>query len=129
MDWNRYYWRLVTSDLHDPRFHADQFGRQPVRHILAAIEWLDEQDRRRANLASHTTAQLASLVLAIGSGGKGQGDYTQFLPFLVENIDGRPRLPADALATLHQLIRQRRLPMPVIALLADDLAGTLKPAD
>jgi len=100
-----------------------------VRHILAAIEWLDEQDRRRANLTSHTTAQLASLVLAIGSGGKAQGDYTQFLPFLVEGADGRPRLPSKALATLHQLIRQRRLPMPVIALLADDLAGTLKPAD
>lgn len=96
---------------------------------MRAIEWLDEQDTHKANVASHTAARLASLVLAIGSKGKADGDYTQFLPFRAKDPSGKPRLSGSVVATIQDLIRQRRLPMAVVAILVEDIRGTLKQAD
>ena len=97
-----------------------------MRHIQAAIQWLTEKEAREANVASHTTARLASLVLAIGSAGKADLDYTSFLPYEAESADGRPRLKPAVLNTIQSLIRERRLPMHVVAVLMEDIRHTLK---
>lgn len=95
-------------------------------HILKAIEWLDKQEQQRANIASHTTARLASLVMAIGSQGKADADYTTFLPYLPQDRDGKPRLRPSVVATIQDLIRARRLPMAVVALLVEDIRQTIR---
>jgi hypothetical protein len=120
---------LASSDLHDPRFHADQFHRQPIGHIYKAIEWLNEHDQKRANTLSHTTARLASMVLAIGSQGTAKNDFTEFLPFMPPPAGGKPRLRPAVAATIEDLIQTRRLPMAVIALLVEDIRSTMNASE
>lgn len=69
------------------------------------------------------------MVLAIGSKGKAEGDYTQFLPFRAKDPGGKPHLRPSVVATIQDLIRRRRLPMAVVAILVEDIRGTLKQAE
>lgn len=97
-----------------------------MRHILRAVDWINEQHQKRANTASYTTARLASMVLAIGSQGKAEGEYTDFLPYLAQDPSGKPRLRPSVVATIQNLIRARRLPMAVVAVLVEDIRQTIK---
>lgn len=67
--------------------------------------------------------------MAIGSQGSAQVEYTDFLPFLPPPPGGKPSLKPIVIATIEGLIRARRLPMSVIALLTEDLRSTMKPAE
>ena len=118
---NSYYLRLCGSVLGaDPRWHAENFARQPMRQILAAINWLVEREIEVANRDSYTTARLASLVLSAASLGEAEADHTIFLPYLTSKV------PAPVVRTIQELIKARRLPMAVVALLADDIRHTFK---
>jgi hypothetical protein len=118
---NRYHWRLCGSVLgKDPRWHAENFARQPVGQILAAICWLNEHECEVANRDSYSTARLASLVLSAASLGKAESDHTMFLPFVKTNV------PPAVVGTIQKLIKMRRLPLAVVAILSDDIRHTFK---
>jgi hypothetical protein len=102
---------------------------QPIGHIFKAVEWLNEHDQQKANILSHTTARLAAIVLAIGSQGTAKSDHTEFLPFLAPLPGGKPNIKPAVIATIEGLIRARRLPMAIVALLAEDIRSTMKPAE
>lgn len=120
-DWNAIYLAISSSGFADPRFHADRFGRQPCRHILRALEEVHRRERERVNASSITTARLAQIVQCAASMGKSSSKLKELLPYPIEEQDGRPRLPANVATTLRQLIQTRKLPMPIIAFLMEDL--------
>jgi hypothetical protein len=91
-----------------------------MRQIMAAISWLNDEEQRLANVASHTTAHLAALVVAAASGGKCEPDPALFLPFLEQ------KLSAQVIHTIRELIKRQRLPMAVVAILADDIRHAIK---
>ena len=74
-------------------------------------------------------ARLAAIVLAIGSQGTAKSDHTEFLPFLAPLPGGKPNIKPAVIATIEGLIRARRLPMAIVALLAEDIRSTMKPAE
>lgn len=118
---SRYYLRLAGSVLgSDPRWHAENFVRQPMGQILAAIEWLNEHEVETANRDSHTTARLAAIVLSGLSMGKIEADHRAFLPY------AQSALPPEVVRTIGDLIKSRRLPMSVVGILADDIRHTWK---
>lgn len=53
--------------------------------------------------------------------GKASSKLSDFLPYPIDQQDGRPRLSADAALTLRQIIQTRSLPMPIMAFLMEDL--------
>ena len=53
--------------------------------------------------------------------GKASAKLKELLPYPLENVDGRPRLPADVATTLRGLVQSRILPMPIMAFLMEDL--------
>jgi hypothetical protein len=69
------------------------------------------------------------MVLAIGSQGTAKNDFTEFLPFTPPPANGKPKLKPTVVATIEGLIRTRRLPMAVVALLVEDIRATIKPAE
>ena len=112
---------INASGFSDPRFHAESFGRQPRRKIWKVLELVLKREREKTNAAAATTAKLAMLVQGAASMGKATSSLQDWLPYQVENPDGRPRLAADAAQTLRELIHARALPMPLIAFLMEDL--------
>lgn len=85
------------------------------------LELILRRERERTNALSHTSARVGVVVEMAASMGKAKSTIEDWLPYRTEEADGRPRLPADAAATLRQLIQARALPMPVIAFVMEDL--------
>lgn len=79
------------------------------------------RERERTNALAYTTARVGMTVHVAASMGKATSTLEDWLPYRQENPDGRPRLAADAAATLRQLVQTRALPMPVIAFVMEDL--------
>jgi hypothetical protein len=88
---------------------------------VTAYNWIVRRERRRINQQSITTARLAALVMSGLSMGKSNPPPYEFLPFEIEDDDGLPRLSPAAAATIRRLIRDRTIPLPVIALIYPDL--------
>lgn len=121
VDLNEIYVAINASGFSDPRYHAANFGRQPCRKIFKVLEMVLRRERQQANAMAYTTARVGMVVQVAASMGKATSELEDWLPYRQENPDGRPRLAADAAATLRQLIQRRALPMPVIAFLMEDL--------
>lgn len=120
-DWNEIYLALASSPLHDPRFYADSFGRQPVKHCFKALEFAAELERERTNAQSITTARLAQVVQVAASMGKARGKVTDFLPYELKRRSDSRRISIEAAATIRQLIKQREIPLHIATFIAEDL--------
>jgi hypothetical protein len=123
---NELFLELACSDLHDPRFSSEQFGRQPVRHILKAVEFVRKREKRLANNLSASTSRLAEIVAAFASQGKSQLEAWKVLPFPeeregVQADNGAPRITAAAAQSIRACIRDRTLPLDVIVAIKPDL--------
>lgn len=118
---NEIYVAINSSGFSDPAYQADQFGRQPVRKIYKVLELVLKQERERINAESYTMARVGAVVQIAASMGKAQSDLADWLPYQMERPDGRPRLSGRTATILRQLIKERALPMPVIALVMDDM--------
>lgn len=113
--------RLRCSPL-GPDFPRERFLTTPVRVVLEALDFIDNEERRHYNLISSTGAKLCmQLVMtawgfAGGKGPKPKVDVKDFLPFpdWRPPEDGAPEGPdPETRATLTALIRERRLPLPI----------------
>lgn len=82
---------------------------------------MHRRERERTNAASVTTARLAQIVQYAASMGKASSKLRDFLPYPMDESDSRPRLSAAVATTLRELIQARALPMPIIALVMEDL--------
>jgi hypothetical protein len=120
-NWNEIYFRLSSSDLHDPRWNADQFGLQPIEDVKRALKYLDKHDVAKYNVNSIAIAKLGTMVSGMMAGRKSKIKPEDFLPFDTKAIKKDTGLSDESLIVLQRLMKTRRMDGRVIALLADEL--------
>lgn len=120
-NWNEIYFRLTSSDLNDPRWHANQFGKQSLADVQRALKYLDKHDVAKYNVQSVAIAKLGTMVAGMMAGKKSTVKPENFLPFDTKAIKKENGLTDASLIVLQKLINTRKMDGRVIALLADDL--------
>lgn len=120
-DWNELYFRLSTSDFKDRRWHADQFGRQPLSDIKRALKYLDKHDIAKYNVQSVAIAKLGTMAAGMMAGKKSKIKPEDFLPFDAKSIRKDSGVTDASLIVFQRLMKTRKIDGRVIALLADDL--------
>ncbi len=120
-DWNELYFRLSASDFNDRRWHADQFGRQPLSDIKRALKYLDKHDVAKYNVQSVAIAKLGTMAAGMMAGRKSKVKPEDFLPFNTKALQKDSGITDASLVVLQRLMKSRKMDGRVIALLADDL--------
>ena len=120
-DWNEIYFRLSSSDLNDPRWHADQFGRQPLFAVKKALKYLDKHDIAKYNVQSVAIAKFGAMTAGMMAGRKSKVKPEDFLPFDAKALKKEDGVTDASLIVLQRLMKTRRMDGRVIALLADEM--------
>jgi hypothetical protein len=120
-NWNEIYFRLSASDFNDRRWHADQFGRQPLSDVKRALKYLDKHDIAKYNVQSVAIAKLGTMAAGMVAGRKSKVKPEDFLPFDTKSLQKDSGVTDASLIVLQRLMKSRRMDGRVIALLADDL--------
>ncbi len=120
-DWNEIYFRLSSSDMHDPRWNADQFGLQPIEDVKRALKYLDKHDIAKYNVQSIAIAKFGTMAAGMMAGKKSKVKPEDFLPFDTKSIKKDSGLTDASLIVLQRLMKTRKMDGRVIALLADEL--------
>lgn len=119
--WNELYFRLSSSDLKDDRWSAENFGRQKISDVKAALKYLDKHDVSKYNIQSAAIAKLGTMVAGMMSGKKSKIKPEDFLPFDTKSIKKEGGVTDASLIVLQRLMKTRLMDGRVIALMADEL--------
>lgn len=122
-DWNEIYFRLSASDLQDKRWHADQFGRQPLFVVKKALEYLDKHDMAKYNVQSVAIAKLGTMVAGMMAGQKSKVKPEDFMPFDTKTLKKDGAVSDASLLVFRALMKKRKIDGRVIALLAEELVA------
>lgn len=122
-DWNEIYFRLSSSDFKDRRWHADQFGRQPLSDIKCALKYLDKHDIAKYNVQSVAIAKFGTMAAGMMAGRKSKVKPEDFLPFDTKALKRDDGVTDESLVILQRLMKTRKMDGRVIALLADEMKG------
>jgi hypothetical protein len=120
-NWNEIYFRLSASDFSDRRWHADQFGLQPLSDVQRALKYLDKHDVAKYNVQSVAVAKLGTMAAGMMAGRKSKVKPEDFLPFDAKVLQRDTGVTDASLVVLQRLMKSRRMDGRVIALLAEDL--------
>jgi hypothetical protein len=120
-NWNELYFRLSSSGLQDPRWHADNFAIQKVDDVSAALKFLEKQDTYRANVSSIATAKLGTVVVGALGGKKSNVSVDDFLPFDTRKLKKDTGVTDQSMRVLRRLMRTRKLDPRLVATLASEI--------
>lgn len=120
-DWNEIYFRLASSDFHDDRWQAKNFGLQKLDDVKAALKYLDKHDVAKYNVQSVAVAKLGTMAAGMMAGKKAKVKPEDFLPFDMKALKRDDGVTDASLVVLQKLMKQRVMDGRVIALLADEL--------
>jgi hypothetical protein len=112
---------LSSSAYRDSRWHAENFGSQPVKDVKRALKFLEKRDITDYNVNSLATAKLGMVVVGALGGKKAKASVDDFLPFDTRTIKKDSGITEESLAVFKRLMKTKRLDGRLIALLADDL--------
>lgn len=113
--------RLRTSAL-GADFPRERFLHTPIRVILAALEFIDNEEQRQHNIAASSTAKLCMQLVSIAQGMSGSSaplkvKFEDFLPFPSwhppEDDRGTTGPSPETRSVMGRLLRERRLPLPI----------------
>lgn len=113
--------RLRTSAL-GADFPRERFLHTPIRVILAALEFIDNEEQRQHNIAASSTAKLCMQLVSIAQGMSGSSaplkvKFEDFLPFPgwrpPEDDRGTTGPSPETRSVMGRLLRERRLPLPI----------------
>jgi hypothetical protein len=107
--------------LHDSRWHADQFGRQPLKDVERALKYLDKHDVAKYNVQSIAIAKFGTMAAGMMAGKKSKVKPEDFLPFDTKALKKENGLSDASLIVFQRLMKTRKMDGRVIALLADEL--------
>lgn len=120
-NWNELYFRLSSSDLKDPRWHAENFALQKVDDVSAALKFLEKQDIYRSNVSSLATAKLGTVVVGALGGKRNSVTVDDFLPFDTRKLKKDTGVTEQSLKVLRRLMRTRKLDSRLVATLASEI--------
>lgn len=105
----------------DDRWHADQFGKQSIRDVKAALKYLEKHDIAKHNIESVAIAKLGTMVAGMMAGKKSTVKAEHFLPFDTKALQKEDGITDATLVVMQRLVKTRRMDGRVIALLADEM--------
>jgi hypothetical protein len=115
------------ANLGDPKYHAANFGRLPLSHLARTLDFVERRTQVDTNLASLTTARLASVVVSAVAGRNARqvkaSDFLPFDPMQTDKDEQRSALSEEGRKTLKKLIKTKQLPVMLFGLVMDDLRG------
>lgn len=114
---------MSASDYKDGRWQADQFGKQPIRDVKAALKYLEKHDISKYNIGSVATGKFASMVAGMMAGKKSKYKVDDFLPFDTKALKKEEGVTDASLVVLRRLLKTQKIDGRVIALLADEMKG------
>jgi hypothetical protein len=130
-DWDEIYIRLRSSVLKDD-FDRERFVRTPIGVLNRALEYVEDEEQRRANINAATTANLIQVVIAVAhgfSGAKGKApsvNMKDFLPFPEWQPRQRVNSNGPDSATkfvLTKLMRNYQIPVHVFSSMISEADG------
>jgi len=119
--WDEIYFRLNAAGFQDRRWDSDNFGKQAVKDITAALKWVEKSDISRYNIESISTAKLATVVVGALAGKKSKVTPEDFLPFDTRKLKRKNGLTDESIRVLQGMMRSRRLDGRLLGLLADEI--------
>lgn len=118
-DWAGIYCQFLAFSIADPLFHAERFGKAPIKLIQACLLSLSETRKEQTNASSVATAKLSSLVYS-ALGGKGaKPKLNDFLPYeLSKDNDG---LKESTIAAMKWALKNEKMPPSIVGLIGAEL--------
>ena len=107
--------------MHDPRWNADQFGKQPLDDVQRALKYLDKHDIAKYNVQSIAIAKLGTMVAGMMAGKKSKIKPEDFMPFDSKSLQKESGLTDASMIVFQRLMKTRKMDGRVIALLADEM--------
>lgn len=112
---------MSASDYKDPRWHADQFGRQPLSDVRQALRYLDQHEIAKYNAGSIAVAKLGTVAVGMMGGKKSGIKPEDFLPFDTRTAQRESGVTDASMRVLFKLMKNRKLDGKLIAILADEI--------
>lgn len=97
---------------------------QRVKDVVAAIKFLERHDIHRYNVASISTAKLATVVVGAVAGKKSSATPDDFLPFDTRKIKKDTSVTPESLEILRRLMKTRRLDLRLVSTLVSEIKST-----
>jgi hypothetical protein len=102
-------------------YTRDSFLRTPLKEIYAVLEFSFEEEKRRANIDSISTAKLALIVMQVAQGLAGSKapnklSIDDILPFALNESVSQQQ--TETTEIINKLVRSGQLPVHVIAALS-----------
>lgn len=113
--------RLNSSCLKDERWNADNFSKQRVSDVLAALRFLERHDQTQFNIQSISVAKMATMVAHALGGKKVSVTADDFLPFDTRKLKKETGITEESIAVLQKLLKTQRMDGRVVSMLAEEL--------
>jgi hypothetical protein len=118
-DWTDIYCRFLALSIGDPIFHAERFGRLPIKFLRTCLQRLIEAHQEQVNAHSVATAKLAILVYSALGGKSHKVKIGDFLPYEMQKGDSG--LKESTLAAMRWALKNQKLPPSIVGLLGAEL--------
>jgi hypothetical protein len=113
------YCRIQALAIADPMFHAERFGKVPIKLLQAMLEQASTEQQRLINAHSMSTAKLAVTVVRALGGKTAQAKVDDFLPF----EQAKPNaISSETKEALQWALKTHRLPPVIVGLIGAELA-------
>lgn len=118
-NWTDVYCRFLALSIGDPIFHAEHFGKLPIKFLQACLQKLTEAHQEQINAYSVATAKLAILVYSALGGKNQKAKIDDFLPYATQKNDGG--LKQSTLEAMRWALKHQKLPPSIVGLLGAEL--------
>lgn len=119
-DWAAIYARLLAFSIVDPIFHAERFGKVPIKLLQACIEQLSENKQETINAQSISTAKLSSFVIAALGGKNTKVNMEELLPYAMKKeCNG---LQKSTIAAMKWALKNEPMPPAIIGLIGSEFS-------
>lgn len=103
----------------DPLFHANSFGKLPIKLLQVCIRQLSEDRRDTINAQSIATAKLSSIVIGALGGKKTRIKVEELLPYAMRK--GDQGLKESTITAMKWALKHEQMPPAVIGMIGAEL--------
>lgn len=120
-DWNAIFFRLNASCLKDDRWGPENFSKQKVKDVIAALKFLEKHDHLQYNLNSLSVAKMATMVAQALGGKKVSVTPDDFLPFDTRKLKKETGITEESILVLKRLMKTKKMDTRIVSMLAEEL--------
>lgn len=118
-DWTAVYCQFLAFSIVDPLFHAERFGKAPVKLIQACLANVIESKKDQTNANSIATAKLSTLVYGALGGKAAKPKLEDFLPYEIKKSSNS--IKESTMAALKWALKNKKMPSSIVGLIGAEL--------